>query len=1383
MNKPDPSFISSSAIKAAGDPAAVERGQSAVSVGARSRGRSSQYTASRLEMMQMGVPEDYIDALLDEGYMERLIVANDHLNKKRRLRLQRYLGMNKIILVFLVLQSLLGIFVALYKTVFQPDVLFSAEARLQDVDLVLMMDASKHNQRIMGVQHQSIRNFTGELNRTLKGHRVDQQVHMQQNLTEMQGKEESIFVKYLPFLKYLTSGASAEAHVFGGWLRVSTGTFNARDTTALHGFANDLAVQDKALSDMQPSKYTSHAQLYTAMQHCEGMLKNHGNPNARRYCVIIGDNEAMCRKDVGTAVDKMLNKWGSMRPSGFNEIGNLLEYEHEMEQCTQFAEKDLKAQNAEVIMMFTVGSQKEEQLRLGNPAFQKFVRGATGCEILFRQENASNKRHYYHDEDSCLRFIMARGFDDLAAKSKKVTELLKRKESFDEEPNKYKDQRYLFFLILPLNLVFYVVWSKILRCTMHVKKTANRAMGVKKKMIKVSKTLVEKERRDSTAEQLEASLTEVELAEVSSLRPVIACGVPMTLRARLKGGYVRKNADKDVCDGHGQAFSEDAFWNFEPIDLSGVMIRNSALQGGQRVRIRNHTGQILRVTSEQTGFVDDKERAGGLPFGLAPTMESPDDGNGSPGEDTEFMVEQLDTEPGEEESSNFRLGDTIRIKSCATGKYIRIHKDGRCDGLGESVDTECQFNIDLGGSTISTSAVVTLKSTRTACYMYADANCILSAMPGGEPWRYWMLEKKEGLSTVDETEGDGGDAEGKDPADAARPSMAASDTQRIGTLKVGDIVTLKGMNQNYLEVLDDRTVRCGQAAEPKEEGSEAVADLDAVAAQQSTRSEAAVTGCTEFVIQRMGMGLVKKHDNTIRTGAEVCLRPLRAPAGDSSGDGDSSRYLSVRSDGDIVSEGRISSRDIGFVLEMATVQEMVAPVQTNLMKGDVELMISPLWNKNEVKRLEALSAPWTQAGEMSSFRGAVVVANDNGQYTVPKAKGESFQGWVAVVKDGVDIKKAAKQAKAQGATGIIVRSTEVLSLEKLSRNIGQDPPELPAVFMDATVADALNERGINLKGCEFKGRTRTQALRSIGRAGAARDSGDMGKVRSSKVAADVFKAVGSLMVEEHEEKANQPEQEDGAEDDMEDVEVSDGGAGKGFQWKVAANTHYLWSTSAGGATRMNVNFGAKAPPSAKKKVKVDTSGREVHETDASQNHVRRSLTKIVRRPKPAREGSFNREKRGSLLGVTMIESSDLVQHRLAGELDELDFITPGQAAENLEQLPDDSDFKIEYHFEEVEVAVGEKAEELAEEELIDDSGAVVGRFAVPVGRFWLVAFGMLFSTVLLSMLLYFLVKTAEVDTGKNLQGSKTYDPSFDSPNNFAARASGIVDLARRLLRA
>lgn len=234
---------------------------------------------------------------------------------------------------------------------------------------------------------------------------------------------------------------------------------------------------------------------------------------------------------------------------------------------------------------------------------------------------------------------------------------------------------------------------------------------------------------------------------------------------------------------------------------------------------------------------------------------------------------------------------------------------------------------------------------------------------------------------------------------------------------------------------------------------------------------------------------------------------------------------------------------------------------------------------------------------------------------------------------------------------------------------------------------------------------------------------------------------------------------------------------------------------------MQVDFGKKAPPSATKKVKVEiATGKEVVETDASQE---RGL-KVVASKKPKKKATVvapgeGGETRSSVVGVAIIEGADLAEQRLGGALaEELTDVlaTEQESAAPMEQLPDDSDFKIEYNFEEVEVAVGEKPEELVEEVLIDDSGAVVGRFAVPVGRFWLVAFGMLFSTMLLSMLLYVLLQTATMNKDKqehkrpqNLdQPGVMYMEVSDAEPQDATGALGpavatSVEVSRRLVSA
>merc|ERR1719454_830188 len=120
------------------------------------------------------------------------------------------------------------------------------------------------------------------------------------------------------------------------------------------------------------------------------------------------------------------------------------------------------------------------------------------------------------------------------------------------------------------------------------------------------------------------------------------------------------------------------------------------------------------------------------------------------------------------------------------------------------------------------------------------------------------------------------------------------------------------------------------------------------------------------------MGIMQKHDNTVRSGCQICLRPKIGTKNAA----ESENYLSVNEDGQVSADGRVTSRNIGFTMEVATMQDMVTPISDHLLKGDCSVMISPLWNKNEAKRLEALSAPWTNDDDLNEFRGAVVVANE-----------------------------------------------------------------------------------------------------------------------------------------------------------------------------------------------------------------------------------------------------------------------------------------------------------------------------------------------------------------------------------------------------------------------
>jgi len=284
---------------------------------------------------------------------------------------------------------------------------------------------------------------------------------------------------------------------------------------------------------------------------------------------------------------------------------------------------------------------------------------------------------------------------------------------------------------------------------------------------------------------------------------------------------------------------------------------------------------------------------------------------------------------------------------------------------------------------------------------------------------------------------------------------------------------------------------------------------------------------------------------------------------------------------------------------------------------------------------------------------------------------------------------------------------------------------------------------------------------------------DINALKSAMAAntSDVFKNVGALMVEKAEEEAVIAAEE-AAKPKMteQDGEEEDSGAGSGFQWKIKTNTHYLWSTSKGGT--MAVDFGKVAPPSAmqKKRINIET-GAEA--SDASKDHVRKDVV-TVKKMLPAvseSRGSVSGERR-SIVGEALIDAEELTGHKKEEKKKNLldddfgQFITEEEASAPMEQLADDSDFKIEYNFEEIEVGVGEKTEEIMEEDLIEDEGTAIGAFAVPPDRFYMVAIGLVVSTLVLFAILAFGLNAAAPDEKKT--GPNPLDEGLDG---YAAPAA------------
>lgn len=1264
-------------------------------------------SSARRELLQQGVPDEYVDSLLDEDYMVNLIQATNKQSASREKELQRYYLLNKIIFVVLVVQGVLGVWVAIYKTLFQPDFVYRSNLNLQNVDVTIMIDSSNHLQLDSRVQIDTVGNFTLAMKQAMNNNTQTLVQASKNRMAQLQEQGKSRLAKFLSFF-FSTSKPPDNVNLKGAQFRVSTGFFNAViKSQVLQNFTRNLTAQQDALQQGLNGVYEGYSDWYPALRRCVQQSKTSAQ-GTKNYCIIIGDNDAMCYSRHSRAVDQYCNnsEWADLFPPGVPCGTVSIEWADELNLCTDYVRLAFP-NDMELIMMFTVSSDDARQVRLSSANFRNYIYATTNCTIesnltqIVDDNGKVQTVQVYEEGADCLRFMMATGYDQLLDKSKRIAELLKNQAEEIPEPNGMLDYRYLFFLLLPLNLVFFVVWSKIIRLYSNVRMEAKKRMGKKKKMIKVTKTLVEKALPETAVRPFAVKMSEMELAEVASLRPQVEFNTPTTLRARLKGGFLKSQLALGICDGSGTPFDPNSFWSFEPVTQppEGVV----GLQAEQKVRIRNAKGMYIRAIDEGSRLLnpEDIEQA------------------------SEFVVKPTD-ERGEEESS-ISLGDTIRLFCSNTGKYLQVQKDSSCNGAGKASQPETQFVLDRGGAAITAGSIISLRSASSGELLHATPAGAAQVLPGGENWRYWMVEKtgttiedgsSGGTFTGPSTFSEGASLNmsfGAPPSGTTRaPLMTikrktvtradtnilrATATADAPPLKVGDIITLRGFNQKQLQVGNQQRCHCGDPSAPVQELSELEPQREG---GDSPLPDLVEDGLQEFVIERVGMGKVTKHDRNIRKGMAICLKPFQR-------DSDTMGYVRHHPNGSVAANGNVSQREIVFVIDSVSVNTVITPLHDSLAQGDVELLMYPLWNKTDVKRIMALSSAWTDDNELSQFKGFVVVASDQGTYTVPKATGQGDDMWVAVINEGVDVVKAAKQAKSQGATGLIIRCEQALSLGKLAyQGADGEKPELPAVFVDKVTGEALNERGLVLKGSEFAKRHMTGVMRAIGKAALA---------PGSKANADVFNATANAMMvrwKEIPEKVHVPVE----------VEEEKDPSQANYKWKITTNTVYLRTNK-----KMKVNYGTKLalPPSARRKVQTE---EEAERVDAS----------ATINPQTAASSLGTRR---SVVGTAKVPAEDFAAGRiagnLAGELSET-LMEEDSAHQDLEQLDEESDFKIEYTFQEVEVAVGEKLEDLDEEgeeiQVMQTKGAVIGRLGVPMKKFWLVGLGLLLSTTVLLAILY-----------------------------------------------
>ena len=143
--------------------------------------------------------------------------------------------------------------------------------------------------------------------------------------------------------------------------------------------------------------------------------------------------------------------------------------------------------------------------------------------------------------------------------------------------------------------------------------------------------------------------------------------------------------------------------------------------------------------------------------------------------------------------------------------------------------------------------------------MNGNPNGSVQVAPAGT-WSQWLVQKTGTTSTSD----------------------SKADAQPEGHLRIGDIVTLKALNGQHLQV-DPGSRVC--------HFGDSTAELTSVI-PENVPSSSSSGGVQEFIIERVGMGTVNLHDLTIRKGANICLKPYG-----SAGAADGLQYLKVNMNG------------------------------------------------------------------------------------------------------------------------------------------------------------------------------------------------------------------------------------------------------------------------------------------------------------------------------------------------------------------------------------------------------------------------------------------------------------------------------------------------------
>jgi len=428
---------------------------------------------------------------------------------------------------------------------------------------------------------------------------------------------------------------------------------------------------------------------------------------------------------------------------------------------------------------------------------------------------------------------------------------------------------------------------------------------------------------------------------------------------------------------------------------------------------------------------------------------------------------------------------------------------------------------------------------------------------------------------------------------------------------------------------------------------------------RATQADAEAEESLIFQVRRVGDSVTHHKDKYIRNGITITLKAVK---GDPLEEDVRINYLQIDDEGQLNTNGKLGEDDAAFILEQAELTKVLQPVQKELAAGDSVLQIQSPWDKSNFQRLGVQASPVNRAKDMKAFAGVMVQADRHNQYVVPKRIND---GWVCIMYAGADLVKAAETIKSQKGCGIIVLVEHMFDLARFKKmaELYASPesghPCLPVLFISSAAEKEINEKGLLIKGVETRRPMVGKLALALGRTS--------NNPNLDVILDEVLGETGALlqdMRKDWEKEAEVRKEQLAREEFKRQAQLKKDAASNQTkrEWKGK------YAQAAGKS-----EVGVKRPTVKGKKIKVVVMSQE-----------------------------------------DLVAGLDSLQDELVEATDNVD---------DLEQLDDSSDFRIEYTVQEMEVAINANTADIQEEEdeevLAEQEGRSVGKVGIPKRFFWL----------------------------------------------------------------